>query len=268
MRRSLVPLSGALVLWGAVSCLDISSPIPGIGSISRVISPFPSVVVGDTLRDTTGTVIPLRVVAFAPNGDTVRDERVEFFVLDTTGGLVVDSNGVARGVKVSLRASVVARVTSSKGGASLQTDTLSLPVVPVPAQLMQTSPADTTLNFDIRSTDTLTGNLSPPLSVKLVAHADTAVPSYLVHYTIESAPAGTPGKGLLVTLANASGKDSAVAITGQDGSASRYVRLRLVAIDSAVLAGAESVVVRASATLRGQPLDSIARFVVHLKPKF
>src|SRR6185503_16619414 len=59
-----------VALWLGVSCLDISSPVTGIAAITPIIAPTPSVVTGDTLRDTLGRVDSLRVFAFAPNGDT------------------------------------------------------------------------------------------------------------------------------------------------------------------------------------------------------
>lgn len=264
-RRPLLSLALAAAVWGALSCLDISSPVTGIGSISPVLSPSPSVVVGDTARDSTGAAVPLRVVAFAPNGDTVRDANVELFVLDTTGGLVVTPAGLAYGNKISPAAKVVARVTPAHGSGALQTDTFPLPVVPVPQQLTATTTTDT-LKFNVKSTDTLTGNNSAPLSVLLHGPDTTVVRSYVIQYAFDSAsvPAGRDGQPL-VLLVDDAGHPSMIDTTDLSGNASRRLRLRIVALTAEVLSGTDSVIVYASATYRGQPVEgSPLRFVVYL----
>src|SRR5216110_2295736 len=78
-----------------VSCIDMSSPVGGVASISNLVLPSPSVVRGDTMRDSTGKATPLRARLLDGKGDTVRDTRVTFFVLDK--GAHVDTAGLLYG---------------------------------------------------------------------------------------------------------------------------------------------------------------------------
>lgn len=262
-------LALAAACWGALSCLDISSPVTGIGSISQVISPAPSVVVGDTARDSTNPAVPLRVVAFAPNGDTVRDANVEFFVLDTSGGLVLTPGGLAYGAKLSPAAKVVARVTPAHGSGALQTDTLPLPVVPVPTRLTASTTSDT-IHIDPSATDTLRGNDSPGLAVLLHGPDTSVVRRYLVRYAIDSVPPGREGQPL-VRLVDEGGHPSMVDTTDLSGTASRILHLRLAAVPPELLAAGaiDSVIVHASVIYRGGQVEgSPMRFVVYIRSPF
>jgi hypothetical protein len=247
-RRALGALGSILTLWVAVACLDISSPVTGIASITSVILPTPSVVVNDTLRDTLGQAQPLRVYAFAPNGDTVKDAVVRFFAIDATHKLrVVDSiTGFVVGDSLSPSASVVARVTPAEGKGVIQTQPVRLPVVPMPASATRSN--DTTFSFDpsLALSDTLaTTLLSPPLTVKVYGNTtDTIIQSYVVSYKVVRAPISKfPGEPTVVVF-DRSGNDSTVAITDGSGLASRQLRIRLHSIPDALKnPGASDVVV-------------------------
>src|SRR2546421_9834398 len=126
-------LAGAAALWIFVACLDVTSPVTGIASITSVLLPSPSVVEHDVSRDTIGQVRPLQVFAFAPNGDTVRDAVVRFFAIDSTRKLRVDSlTGIAAGDSLSPFARVVARVTPANGKGIVQRATVPLREWPRP----------------------------------------------------------------------------------------------------------------------------------------
>ena len=115
-------IAAAAALWIAVACLDITSPVTGIASITNIILPTPSVVENDSSRDTIGRLDSLRVVAFAPNGDTVRDAVIRYFVIDSTQQLHVDSvSGIASADTLSPLAKVFARVTPANGKGVVQT---------------------------------------------------------------------------------------------------------------------------------------------------
>ena len=165
MRRPVRVIAAATGLWIALACLDVSSPVSGIFSISNVLLPTPSVVEGDSSRDALGQVQPLRVVAFSRNGDTVRDAVVEFFAVDPTNKLRVNSvTRVAFGESLSPSAKVFAVVTPADGKGSVQTAVVLLPVVPTPVEVKKGD--DTVFVFDPIVTDTLSAALlSPPLTV-------------------------------------------------------------------------------------------------------
>ena len=69
MRKRQFPSRGvlyavAVVGWYLVSCTEVPVPEGGVASISNVRRPSPALVVGDTMRDSTGVVAPLQVIAF------------------------------------------------------------------------------------------------------------------------------------------------------------------------------------------------------------
>lgn len=234
-------LAGFAALWLGAACLDIGSPLPGVISITTVIPPTPSVVLGQTSQDTLGVTQPLRVFAFGPNGDTVRDVTIRFFSLDSTKGLVVDSvTGIASGQKLSPAASVVANVTSTKTKNTLQTTVVVLPVVPVPDSV-STDSAPTIFPFNPFVGDSLSSELlSPPLTVT-VHSADTVVANYLVSYQITHYP-GPPTTLVLVNEAN---KPSSVDTTNAAGEASRQLRIRVEPLPQGILNGqVDSAVVK------------------------
>lgn len=238
--RAVVACAAFAALWLGVACLDVSSPVTGIASITSVLPPSPSVVVGDDSRDSLGEVQPLRVVAFAPNGDTVRDAKVVFFALDPSGKLAVDSiTGIAHGNSLSPSAAVVARVTPANGKGALQTPSVPLPVVPIPAIVTKDSDI-TRFQFDPTPTDTLALSLlSPPISVLLRAGGDTAVQRYFVSFELMHAPPSSRSGEPSVVLADESGRQSSIDTTDGSGHASRRIRVR----PSALASVADSVIV-------------------------
>jgi hypothetical protein len=270
MRRSLGALATLGVLWLAVACLDISSPVSGITAITSVLLPSPSVVVNDSLRDTTGEARRLSVVAFAPNGDTVRDVTVRYFAIDATHKLRVDSlSGFAFGDSLSPSAAVVARLTPANGKGVIQTLLVPLPVVPRPVEATK---GDTIINFpfDLTALDTsATTLLSPSLAVTVRGNADTTIQSYLVSYRIVRKPVSKNGDSAVVIF-DRSGNDSTVAVTATGGVASRQLRVRLVSIPDVLRSttATDTVVVRVRVQYRGVPLPVTPSdsFVVVLRP--
>jgi hypothetical protein len=256
--RAALGAAAAALAWLAIACLDIASPVSGITSITPVLSPTPSVVEGDSLRDTLGVVQGLQVHAFGPNGDTIPDADlvVRFFAVDPTNKLrVVDSvTGVVVGDALSPNAHVVARITPANGKGLIQTTLLALPVVPVP--LLVTRGADVQFNF-VPAIDTLSsGLLSPPMSVTVHGIADTTVQSYLVSFEVVDSLPSTNGQPTLVLTSAASTADSTVAVTNSSGIASIRLRLRLSAIDPRLLVGTatDTVVVRVHVRYLGKEL--------------
>jgi hypothetical protein len=253
--RSLLPLAVAGVAWFAAACLDISSPVSGIASITVVMPPTPSVVEHDTSRDTAGVAKPLKVYAIAPNGDTVSDILVRFFAFDTTGKLRVDSvTGLAVGDSLSPNAKVFARVTPANGKGILTTPLSPLPVVPVPLAVAKDT--DIVFNFSNTVADTLSSSLiSAPLGVTVKGNGDTTVQSYLVKYELVRSPTSAHGDTTVV-LVNASGRDSSWAATGVGGRATRQLRIRRTAIEPELLVGTktDTVIVKVHVLFRGDTL--------------
>lgn len=234
----------------AAACTDISGSSTSVLSIQFDSLSAPSVVVGDTLRDTTGAVVRPVVHAFNFQGKEIIPAPV--FFLSPDSGITVDS---ATGIVVgdSLR-STPARIVATVGTlqAIQNVDvTLRPDLVQAVNSLgsLQYSPIDTTLN------------VSPQLQVKLmhgVAPNDSAVKSYIVSFAIvaQSDPR-------LSELVNDAGKASVVDTTDASGIAGRKIRLHPVFLKSAV----DSIVIHATAKYRGVQVNgSPVRLVLLLKP--
>ena len=254
-RRAAGPLAALVALWIAEACLDITSNVPSIASITPVILPFPSVVVGDSSRNINGAITPLRIVAFAANGDTLPDILVKFFAADSTNGLVVDSlTGMAFGKALSGSAGVVAQVRQANGvGGFIQTNVVAFPVVPVPDS--GTRSADTTFTFagDVAPTDTLNARLlSQPLTVTVHAGGDTLVQKYVVEFRIDSAPTPRAGSSGPTVVLRGNGADSTIAVTNAAGQASLQLRVRPSAMPQDVQAGQKTDTVFVSVRVQYQ----------------
>src|SRR5262249_40919727 len=59
---------GAAVVLAIAACIDMSAPNNGVASISTLLLPSPSVVIGDVMRDSTGVPAPLAVTPFDQAG--------------------------------------------------------------------------------------------------------------------------------------------------------------------------------------------------------
>lgn len=269
MRRPVRVLVAAGALWTAVACLEPSSPIQPIFSLTAVLLPFPSIAVHDSLRDTLGQAKPLRVVGFNAKGDTVDTTlyTVSFLAIDTTNQLIVnDATGFARGDTLSPLAKVTATVTLKRNNKSIQTLQVPLPIVPKP----DTAVRDTNFTFNWTApavpTDTNnSGLISSPLNVTVYASTrDTVVPSWVVSYKIIYRPPSANGQPTVV-LYNPSGRDSTVAVTSTSGVASRQLRIRPSAFVSA--SQPDSVMVTVTVQYHGNPLPVLAddTFVIQLR---
>jgi hypothetical protein len=210
----------------------------------------PSVVVGDTLRDTTGAVVHPVVHVFNFKGEEVAQAPVYFLSPDS--GVTVDS---ATGIVTadSLR-STPARIVATIG--TLQA-VQNVGVTLRPDSLQAVNALDSLqLSFDT------TLNVSPLLQVKLthgIAPDDSAVTSWIVSFAIVAQ--SDPRLGELV---NDAGLRSVVDTTDATGIAGRKIRVHPLFFTSTTV---DSIVVNATAKYRGaQVSGSPVRLVLLLKP--
>lgn len=261
IRRAFV---AAAALGLVAACIDLSGPDSGVVSISSLRIPYPSVVIGDIMRDSLGAPAPLRLVAFDVEGNEIPGEPVTYFTLDTT--ISIDADGTVHGL---FRDSVGSRVVGSAG--PLQTSIQRIIVTP-PPQAVTKDAAETAIAFEITAPDTSArSNWSPPLTLRLSAASDAAVQGFIVSYEIVRSPvpitAGTP----TAYVADDAGRHSRRDTTDVRGNAARRVVLRQLAVgDAALLAGTrtDTIVVRATvrylgADVPGSPVD----FFVPVKVK-
>jgi hypothetical protein len=235
----------------ALACTDLSGSSTGILSIQFDSLAAPSVVLGDTLRDTTGAVVIPAVHAFNFKGEEITSVPVRFQSPDS--GVVVDSvTGTVFGD--SLR-STAARIVASVG--SLQA--VQKVDVTLRPDLLAAETGRDSLSYSLIDS---TLNVSPKLSVKLthgVAPNDSAVKSYIVSFAIVSQ--SDPGLGSLV---NDGGKPSFVDTTDATGVAARAIRLHPVFLVSET----DSIIVSATARYRGIAVTgSPVRLVLKIKPR-
>jgi hypothetical protein len=237
---------------GIYACGDLTANSDAVLSMEFDTLGAPSVVVGDSLRDTTGALLKPVVRVFNGKGEEIQSPTVRFQSPDS--GVRVDSiTGVIRAD--SLR-STAARIFASVG--SLQA-VQRIAVTLRPDSLAAITGADT-IRYSL--TDS-TQNLSKALNVKLIhgiSPNDSAVGSWIVSFAIVS-----QDDPALAVLVGDNGKASLVDTTGTDGVASRQIRLHPVALSSGTAKG--EIVVNATAKYRGaQVKGSPVQIVVTYQP--
>jgi hypothetical protein len=249
-RAALLVIVGSAAL-APFACSDIVTSSASILSIVFDSLAAPSVVVGDTLRDTTGAVVHPVVHVFNFKGEEVAQAPVYFLSPDS--GITVDS---ATGIVSadSLR-STPARIVATIG--TLQA-VQNVNVTLRPDSLAAVNALDS-LHYSALDT---TLNVSPLLQVKLthgIAPNDSAVTSWIVSFAIVAQ--SDPRLGELV---NDGGLASVVDTTDATGIAGRKIRVHPLFLTSSTI---DSIVVNATAKYRGvQVSGSPVRLVLLLKP--
>ena len=234
-----------------LACVDIPTGSDDLLSFQLNALPSPSVIVGDTLRDSSGVVAPLSITAFNFSGDTVPNVPVRFRALDAR--VRVDSvTGLVRGDSINATAS---RLLASIDGFD---GIFSIPVVPRPDTVVGANARDT-LAYSL--TDT-TLNLSNAIGVRVLhgpAAVDSAVRAFVVKFEILS-----HSDTVLVRLVDDARRRSAADTTDATGTAARRIRLDVTRLVTAV----DSVIVQANVRYRGQHVrGSPMRLVLKLKPR-
>jgi hypothetical protein len=248
--RVLAALSPALLSFAAFACADVSGSSDSVLSIQFDSLAAPSVVVGDTLRDTTGAVILPVVHAFNFKGGEITSVPVRFQSPDS--GVVVDSiTGIIFGD--SLR-STPARIVATVG--SLQA--IQNVDVTLRPDLLASEHDRDSLSYSLLDT---TRNVSPQLTVKLthgIAPDDSVVKSYIVSFSIVSQ--SNPSLGELI---NDAGRPSVVDTTDTNGVAGRAIRLHPLFLATQI----DSIIVNATAKYHGVDVSgSPVRLVLKVKP--
>jgi hypothetical protein len=240
--------AGAVVVIAA--CTDIPTSDSAVLAISADTLPAPAVVLGDTLRDSTGRATALQAIVYNFKGDVIANPTLSFLALD-------------RGVKVDSKTGFVIGDSVRNTPARIAVSAGSLQVI---QSLLVTLRPDTA--FAVNGRDTLvyspldsTKNVSPALSVRVLhslTSADSAVNSYLVSFAVVS-----PVDTLLAKLVDDAGLASRVDTTDDTGTAARKIRLspiRLTALR-------DSIIVNATVKYRGaQVRGSPVRLVLIVKP--
>ncbi len=233
----------------AAACVEIPTGSDTVLSIQLGPLPSPSVVVGDSLRDTLGVVRGIPFKAFNYSGQEVANVTARFSAVDR--GIRVDSvSGVVRGDSVRAGARILASVQGFSGF-------LSIPITLRPDTVVGSNARDS-LSYAL----TDTANVSAGIGVKVLhglTTADSVVSSYLVSFRIVS-----PADTLLFRLVDERGVRSSLDTTDASGIATRRIRLDVARLTSLT----DSVIVMASVKYRGTNVrGSPARLVLKVKQK-
>jgi hypothetical protein len=252
VKRLVIAASCAVL--AAAGCTDVTGAKNEILSIQFDTLASPSVVLGDSLRDSTGAIALPRVTAFNFQGDPVAGVPVSYHSADR--GVTVDSvTGIIRGD--SLRATPV-RIIATAGGIQAQ----QLLAVTLRPDTMFATTARDTIGYSLLDT---TVNVSKTMTISLRHNkgaADSAVTAYLVGFSIASASSAA-----IADIVDESGRKSRVDTTDTGGLAGRRIRLH-VSAPTFVPNGTDSIVLTASAKFRGALVKGApVRLVVVFKPR-
>ena len=277
MKMSRVLFAALAVI--VVGCLDVGSPPGGVASLSTIIRPSPSVVVGDEMRDSTGAIDSLRVFAFAESGDTLRNATISFLSIDTLKppAITLQPNGRVHGD--SVRSGVAGSLVVANVAGRFQTLPETIRVTVPPQRSKKEDQALVHLVFPDSPTDTL--NTSNQHALKLTvsgslpagakgAPADTFAVGFIVDYRIISAPASST-EGRAVRLLNDANKEATRDTTSasEPGVASRKLQFNPQFFSDQALGGGtktDTVKVEVTVRYRGQPVAGTPdTFVVPIK---
>lgn len=255
--RRWIPMVLAAAAW-AGGCMDIGTAPDGIVALAFDTLPYPSVVAGDTLRDSTGKAAPLRAVAYNADGNIIEKPAVRYIALDS--GVDISSQGH---LIATTRTGGSVRIVAT--AASMQSLQKSVLITRAPNAVTANGSSTDTLKYVLPDA---TSNTSKALTIKLTrdsAGTAIAVPGFLVSYraTFRGQTLAF-GDTTLASLWDDAKRISLVDTTGTDGTAARTLRIRSNSLPSA----ADSFVVFATARYKGREVaGSPVKFVIHFRPK-
>ena len=255
MNRFLV-WSAVLAAVTVAACADVGSGPEVPAAIELPPFPFPSVVVGDTLRNEAGAVAPVRAIVRNSSGDIITGARPTYlyadflrdtaFLVDTATGIVVARKQIREG-------RIAARI-----GSSLQ----------VLRPLMSTVRPDTVdagNRIDALIVSLLPdtgraraeGNTTRELGVVVrnrQGAAPVGVSGWLVRFQLIKPANPTNDTSAAVYLVDERLSASAVDTTSDDGSAGRRVRVRAARfpVPQGNARVTDTIIVEATLRYRGQ----------------
>jgi hypothetical protein len=254
-------LFGAALL-GVVACVELG-PTSGVGAISNLELPYPSVVLGDILRDSLGVPSPLHITVFGANGDTLANEPVTFVAVDSS--VSVDADGTVHGV---FRDTLGGRLVAGAGGIQTVPQRLIVTVAPTAATK---KPDPTLIQFVNTDPDTTKStNWSSPMALTLTGADGALAQGYVVAYAIVESPDAVAAGAPTAFIGNDAGRRMPRDTTDTKGVASRRVILIQSNVATDVRDGTrpDSVIVEATVKYLGADVaGSPVQFVVPVSRK-
>lgn len=219
--------SGAFIALAA-ACAEIGTGPDVPAAIELAPFPFPSIVVGDTLRDITGRVAPVRAIVRNTAGDPIDPAPVRYLYADFNrdSALLVDS---LTGLVVARKAiTSEARIAARVGGALQVLRPLIVTQRPDTA-FITAAPSPFTVTLPDTGRAGAQSNSSPALTVSVQSRAAdrlNGVAGWLVRFEIVKPANPTNDTSATVYLVDDRGSASVVDTTDGGGSAGRRVRIR------------------------------------------
>lgn len=249
-------LVAAACVCSVAACAEVGSGPDVPAAIELTTLPSPSVVIGDTLRDTSGVVAPVRAIVRNLNGDEIKDAGVKYLYADflRDSALAVDStSGIVRALKATTGEARLA----ARAGSSLQV-LKSIIVTTRPDSMDrvgQSAPAVFTTTLADTGRSGASANSSPALTA-VVRHVDATttgtVNAWVVRFVIIAPANATNDTTKAVYLVDDQGRASVLDTTDASGVAGRKVRVRAAQFPTGT--AVDTVTVRATATYRGTTL--------------
>lgn len=215
----------SLLVAVAFACTEVGTSPTTPVSLAFDTLPSPSVVYGDTLRDINGVAAKLTAHAYNADGNEIVDAPVTYLFADGTTA-TVDANGYL--IATTDTSKKVISIRAQVGGiTSITPRTLQIVYSP--------DTVDRGNGISLEKEDTLTyagtdtaALLTGTLSLRVLDRPNPAKPdsglrgvrAYLVRYSVVK-PAGAD-----TLLVNDAARRSSIDTTGDDGVASRKIRLR------------------------------------------
>lgn len=255
MNRSLLlPAIAAAVF--AAACADVGTGPDVPAAIELAPFPFPSVVVGDTLRDSLGRAAPIRAIVRNAVGDVITGARPTFLYADflRDSALRVDT---ATGIVVA-RAVVAQGRLAARVGSSLQVVKPFIATIRPDSVARGTSPASLIVSLlpdtgRARAQGNTTGDIGVRV-LNLAAANPAGVNGWLVSFRLVKPANPTNDTTRGAFLVNENVGPSILDTTGTDGAAARRVRVRPALFPAAQGSArvTDTVIVEATARYRGQ----------------
>ena len=247
--------SGVFVaaIVAVTACGDLSVDPDEVTAIVFDELPSPSIVAGDTLRDSTGAVAPLMARLFDAEGDEVMGP-LEFFPQGPSLRVISGHRLVAE--------------RTATGSVGVLASTIGIQSIVRQVEIVEAAPdslsaSDIIVPLEWVVPDDPQQNTSQPLIVRVLSGPDSGVRLWVVKFRLEVGGRIIPENDTTqIFLVGETGRPSYTDTTDATGRASRRVRLRVLP----GLVPPDSAVITAFASYRGSPLiGSPARMVLPLR---
>ena len=265
----------ALVLAAALAaCSEVKTGPDTPVALSFDSLPAPSIVIGDTLRDSTGAAVPFRATAFNSDGDPIPTAPIHWFVLtrDTlhraTGDTVLLAVDSLTGVAVAplpsnpdlvyTRSAQDVTIVPQVNGLAGPTRQIALTLRP--DSLATTAVTDTA--GPSRGDTTTVARVTKPVQVQVLHDSASLgqhflpVRAWIVRYALEyhGAAVSPTSRAFRVVTDVSPFRRSDRDTTDASGSAARRVAIDPDSLTVAATGGVDSITVVVTATYRGLPL--------------